>query len=103
MVRLPASCGDRRHKDPQPVCAVRGTIAIGVNENGKGNGVAMNSYEDDEEYEKLEDNQPKRAQRTKFRERANKDDTVAKRDKHSGKRSHRQKTIKDISWPDNDD
>lgn len=63
----------------------------------------MKSHEDDEIYENLDDNQPKRTKRTKFREIEDKDGTTAKRDKRSSKRSHRQKTIKDDSWPDADD
>ena len=63
----------------------------------------MKSHEDDEIYEKLDDNQPKRTKRTKFREFEDKGGTTAKRDKRSSKRSHRQKTIKDDSWPDADD
>lgn len=63
----------------------------------------MKSHEDDEVYENLDDNQPKRTKRTKFRGFEDKDGTTAKRDKCSSKRSHRQKTIKDDSWPDADD
>ena len=63
----------------------------------------MKSHEDDEIYENLDGNQPKRTKRTKFRESDDKDDTIAKRDKRSRKRSHRQKTIKDSFWPDEDD
>ena len=63
----------------------------------------MKSHEDDEIYENLHDNQPKRTKRTKFREFEDKDGTTAKRDKRSRKRSHRQKTIKDDFWPDDDD
>ena len=63
----------------------------------------MNSHDDDEIYDDLEDIAPKRTKRTKFRETEDKDGTTAKRDKHSSKRSHRQKTIKDDSWPDTDD
>ena len=63
----------------------------------------MNSQEDDEIYDSFEDIQPKRSKRTKFRESEDKDGTTARRDKHSSKRSHRQKTIKDGSWPDDDD
>ncbi len=63
----------------------------------------MNSHEDDEIYDNLEEFQPKRTNHTKFRESEDKDGTAAKRDKLSSKRSHRQKTIKDDSWPDADD
>ena len=58
----------------------------------------MNSHEDDEIYDNWEDNQPKRSKRTKFRDFDDKDGTTAKWDKHSRKRSHRQKTIKDELW-----
>ena len=63
----------------------------------------MNSHEDDEIYDNLEGHQPKRSKRTKFKDFDDKDGTTAKRDKHSSKRSHRQKTIKDDFWPDDDD
>jgi hypothetical protein len=63
----------------------------------------MNSHEDDEIYDTFEDIRPKRSKRTKFRELEDKDGTTAKRDKHSSKRSHRRKTMKDDSWPDADD
>jgi hypothetical protein len=72
-------------------------------ETVKGNGVTMDSHEDDEIFENLEDIQPKRSRRTKFRDFDNKDDTTAKRDKRSSKRSHRRQTNKDGLWPDNDD
>ena len=63
----------------------------------------MKNHEDDDIYENLDDHQPRRTKRTKFRELDEKDDMIAKRDKHSSKRSHRQKTIKDDLWPDDDD
>ena len=63
----------------------------------------MKNHEDDDIYDNLDDNQPKRTKRTKFREFDDEGDAIAKRDKHSSKRSHRQKTIKNDSWPDADD
>lgn len=63
----------------------------------------MTQHEDDEHYDDRKDSQPKRSQRTKFRELEDKDEMAAKRDKRSSKRSHRQKTIRDDSWPDADD
>ena len=78
-------------------------IAYGFSKLKKRNGVTMNSHEDDEIYDNLEDIQPKRSKRTKFRESEDKDSKTTKREKLSSKRSHRQKTIKDDSWPDDDD
>jgi len=63
----------------------------------------MTEHEDSESYDNRKDLQPKRAQRTKFREFDDNDELGAKRDKRASKRSHRQKTIKDGFWPDNDD
>ena len=60
----------------------------------------MGRNEDDERYDDWEGNKPKRSQRTKFRDVDDRDGTAAKRGKHSGKRSHRQKTGKDDVWPD---
>jgi len=63
----------------------------------------MNSHDDDETYNDLEDAQPKRSKHTKFRDLDNKDRKGAKRDKPHNKRSHRPKTKKDDHWPDTDD
>ncbi|HSO20541.1 MAG TPA: hypothetical protein VLT88_13850 [Desulfosarcina sp.] len=62
----------------------------------------MGRNEDDERYDDWKDGKPRRSQRTKFRDADDRDETAAKRDKHSGKRSHRQKTVKDDHWPDDD-
>ena len=63
----------------------------------------MNTHEDDHSYENLEDIQPKRSPRTKFRDYDDDNDAAAKRDKRSRKRSHRPKTVKEDLWPDADD
>ena len=66
----------------------------------------MKNHEDDDIYENLDDHLPRRTKRTKhtkFREPDTKDDMIAKREKHSSKRSHRQKTIKGDLWPDDDE
>jgi hypothetical protein len=63
----------------------------------------MNQHEDDEGYDNWEDTQPKRSRKTKFRDADDKEGMVAKRNKRSSKRSHRQKTTKDDFWPDSDD
>ncbi len=63
----------------------------------------MAQHDDDERYDDWKGNKPKRSQRTKFRDWEDRDDAAAKRDKHSSKRSHRQKTGKDEFWPDDDE
>ena len=63
----------------------------------------MNAHEDNHSYENLEDIQPKRTPRTKFREYDGEDDTIGKREKRSSKRSHRPKKIKEDFWPDADE
>lgn len=62
----------------------------------------MGRHEEDERYDDWEDHKPKRSQRTKFRDWEDRDGAAAKRDKHSSKRAHRQKTGKDDVWPDDD-
>jgi len=63
----------------------------------------MNRQEDDERYENGNDTPPRRPQRTKLKQFDDYGEVTEFRDKHSSKRSHRRKTIKDYFWPDNDD
>ncbi len=57
----------------------------------------MTKHEADEHYDDWKDSQPKRTQRTKFKDFDNQAESAAKRKK----RSHRQK--KDEYWPDTDE
>jgi hypothetical protein len=68
----------------------------------KGNGAAMTENDNDDGYETWDDTPPRRSQRTRFREVENRDEKAGKRNKPSGKRSHRQKTQKDDFWPDDE-
>jgi len=63
----------------------------------------MAEHEDDGRYDSWKDNKPKRSQRTKFRDSDDREQADGKRNKRSGKRSHRQKTVKDDFWPDDED
>lgn len=63
----------------------------------------MTWQEDDEHVEYGNDTRPRRPQRTKFRPFEDIEATAAHREKRSGKRSHRQKTVRDEFWPDTDD
>lgn len=63
----------------------------------------MAEHEDDGRYDNWKDNHPKRSQRTKFRDSDDREQASGKRNKRSGKRSHRQKTVKDDVWPDDDE
>jgi hypothetical protein len=67
----------------------------------KGDVAPMNWQENDERYENERILRAKCFTRTKLRRFVNDDETVY-RAKHSGKRSHRQKTIKDDFWPARD-
>jgi hypothetical protein len=70
----------------------------------QGDAVAMTWQEDDEQHvEDRNDIRPRRAQRTKFRPFEDIEETAAHREKRSGKRSHRQKTVRDHFWPDTGD
>jgi len=60
----------------------------------------MNWQENDERHENESVARSRCFQRTKFRRFEDDDNGAAHRAKRSGKRSHRQKTIKDDYWPD---
>lgn len=60
----------------------------------------MNWQENDERDETEFAIRAKNFQRTKFRPSEDDDNGAGRRAKRSGKRSHRQKTIKDDYWPD---
>ena len=89
--------GDQWHA----ICLVlRGcstTIPTTINQ---GDAVPMNWQENDERHENESVLRAKSFQRTKFRYLDDDDNGASHRAKRSGKRSHRQKTIKDDYWPD---
>jgi hypothetical protein len=60
----------------------------------------MNWQENDEHRENEVVSRTKSIQRTKFRFLEDDDNGAAHRAKRSGKRSHRQKTVKDDYWSD---
>ena len=62
----------------------------------------MNWQEDDDRDDPGIDHGPWRPRRTKFRSFEEQARSTVGHDKRSGKRSHRQKTIKDDYWPDHD-
>jgi hypothetical protein len=66
----------------------------------QGEAVLMNWQENDERHENEVVTRAKSFQRTKFRYLDDDDNGASHRAKRSGKRSHRQKTIKDDYWPD---
>jgi hypothetical protein len=66
----------------------------------QGEAVLMNWQENDERHENEVVIRAKSSQRTKFRTLDDDDNGASHRAKRSGKRSHRQKTIKDDYWPD---
>jgi len=73
------------------------TIPTTINQ---GDAVLMNWQENDERHENEVVIRAKSFQRTKFRSFEDDDNGASHRAKRSGKRSHRQKTIKDDYWPD---
>lgn len=69
----------------------------------KRNDAAMTEHDDDNGYDRWNDTPPRRSHRTRFREKDDRDEKMERRNKRSGKRSHRPKTHKDDFWPDEDD
>jgi len=63
----------------------------------------MTEHDDDDGYESWDETPPRRSQRTRFREAEDREEKTGKRNKRSGKRSHRQKTTKDDFWPDDEE
>jgi hypothetical protein len=68
-----------------------------------GDAVEMTWQEDDKHVEYGSDTHPRRPQRTKFRPFEDIEETAARRERRSGKRSHRLKAVRDEFWPDTDD
>jgi hypothetical protein len=66
----------------------------------KGDAFSMNWQENDDHHQNESVLRAKCFQRTKFRHFEDDESGSACRAKRSGKRSHRQKTIKDDFWPD---
>lgn len=61
-----------------------------------------NWQEDNDRYADGTDNGPRRSKRTKFRSFEDESYAETGRIKRSGKRSHRQKTLKDGYWAEHD-
>jgi hypothetical protein len=68
----------------------------------QGDRLVMDWHEDDDRYGCGDDSMSARSRRTKFRFAADEAWTTAKRIKRSGKRSHRQRTMKDDFWSGRD-
>ena len=62
----------------------------------------MNWQEDDDRYDDADENVALRPKRTKFRPLEDQPYADVNRSKRSGKRSHRQKSLKDEYWSDHD-